>query len=398
MIGRQHLRFGGEVEQAEKMALDQRNRAVWGDSNMSSSDTGELLLVVSEDGATATSVPVVTLADAGLLERQHLQEWVIANPSILGSAIKVVTVEYDGWAVGGDPQRDRLDVLGIDTDGRLVVVELKRGVVSDTVEMQAVKYAAMTSQFDLKTLGAVHAAYLQKRGTALTDDQALESLQAHATGLTDETLANPRVAIVAQGFRPVVVSSVMWLATHGVEISLIRFQPYRQPGGQILVSFSRLFPLPDLRRLTVGPRMPLSEPSTEILPAVEWSTPDLLNLGRVANATTRTTLDLCAERPGSDVSLTEVVSAAGISRSAARGQLAGLTMIVKRRFSRRNWPFVFKWAADGSQQAFYTMDADVATRWLDAAKQLDMEQSSPSLPSDELASGVPDSSTVTEVI
>jgi hypothetical protein len=31
----------------------------------------------------------------------------------------VVTVEYPGWIVAGDPQRQRLDVLGIDVDASL---------------------------------------------------------------------------------------------------------------------------------------------------------------------------------------------------------------------------------------------------------------------------------------
>jgi hypothetical protein len=338
-------------------------------------ETGEMLLAICDGGSSAKRVPISTLATAGLLERQHLQEWVIAHPQILGGAIKIVTSEYDVWAVGGDPQRDRLDILGLDVDGRLVVVELKRGVVGDTVEMQAIKYAAMTSRFTLSTLAAAHAAYWRRREPALSDDQALEALQAHAPGLTDETLADPRIIIVANGFDPVVISSVMWLATHGVNISLVRFQPYQQPSGQVLVTFSRLFPLPDLDKVTVGPRSLSTEVPTDTLPVTEWSVADLIGLGRVANATTRTILDLCSERPDSNLSLTEIVDAAGVSRAAARGQLAGLTMIVKRRFNRRNWPFVYAWGVDGSQQAFYSMAADVAERWREAVKQIDAEQS-----------------------
>jgi hypothetical protein len=134
----------------------------------------------------------------------------------------------------------------------------------------------------------------------------------------------------------------------GVDISLVRFQPYRTTDGQVFVTFSRLFPLPDLEKSLVAPGTPVADVSTEKLPVIEWTTADLVALGRVANPTTRTTLDLCAERSGDAVSLTEIVDAAGITRSAARGQLAGLTMVMKRRFGRRNWPFVIKWNVDGS--------------------------------------------------
>jgi hypothetical protein len=93
-------------------------------------DEGELLLAV-EPGGAARPVPAGTLQAAGLLERQHLQEWIVANPQILGPGVMVVAVEYDGWVVQGGAQRDRLDVLRLGVDGRLVVAELKRGVAPD---------------------------------------------------------------------------------------------------------------------------------------------------------------------------------------------------------------------------------------------------------------------------
>jgi hypothetical protein len=349
-------------------------------------DTGELLLAVGPGGA-ARPVPAGSLQAAGLLERQHLQEWIVANPQILGPGVMVVTVEYDGWVVEGGAQRDRLDVLGLGVDGRLVVAELKRGMAPDTVEMQAVKYAAMASRFRVETLAAAHAAFATRRGDPMTSDQAVEALQTHAAELTDETLAAPRVMVIAQGFPPIVISSVVWLADRGVDIALVRFQPYQESDGQVFVTFSQLFPLLDLEKSLVGPGTPIAEVPTDRLPSIEWSAADLAALGRVANATTRTTLDLCSEKPGSYVSLTEIIDAAGVSRPVARAQLAGLTVVVKRRFGRRNWPFTVKWAADGSQQASYVMAEETARRWREAAIQLDIEQSD--LTSDDSATAAP---------
>jgi hypothetical protein len=342
---------------------------------MDSGDTGEVLLAISDGGDTAEAVSVTTLQAAGLMERSHLQEWVVAHPVILGSGVKIVAVEYAGWVVAGGAPKDRLDVLGLDTDGRLVVAELKRGIAPDTVEMQAIKYAAMASRFKLDTLAQAHADYSTARGTQMTPEQAAEALQAHAELVSDKTLANPRVVVVAQGFTPIVMSSVVWLADRGVDLSLVRFQPYQQTNGQVFVTFSRLYPLPDLEKSMIAPGTPTSEVSSEKLPTVDWSVADLVGLGRVANTVTRTTLDLCADRPAETVSLTEIVQAAGVTRDVAKGHLAGLTMVIKRRFGRRNWPFQIAWAADGTQQAFYTMTPEAAERWHQAAVQLDVEHS-----------------------
>jgi len=342
---------------------------------MDNADTGEVLLAISDGGDLAEAVAVTTLEAAGLMERVHLQEWVIAHPSILGPGVKVVTVEYAGWVVAGGAPKDRLDVLGLDTDGRLVVAELKRGIAPDTVEMQAIKYAAMASRFRLDTLAQAHADFSTARGTAMTVEQAGEALQAHAELVSDKTLSNPRVVVVAQGFTPIVMSSVVWLADRGVDLSLVRFQPYQLTAGQVFVTFSRLYPLPDLEKSMIAPGTPTAEVSSEKLPTVEWSVADLVALGRVANTISRTTLDLCADHPDQPVSLTDIVQAAGLSREVARGHLAGLTMVTKRRFGRRNWPFVIAWAADGTQQAFYRMTAETAERWHQAVVQLDVEQS-----------------------
>ncbi|MFJ2025689.1 hypothetical protein ACIODW_18070 [Streptomyces sp. NPDC087897] len=76
------------------------------------------------DGRTAPPISRTGLTAEGLLERQHLQEWVIAHPQALGESVLVITAEYDRWAdTDGVPARDRLDVLGLDTTGRIVVAE-----------------------------------------------------------------------------------------------------------------------------------------------------------------------------------------------------------------------------------------------------------------------------------
>jgi hypothetical protein len=148
--------------------------------------------VFTVSGATATPADPITLAEAGLTERSHLQEWVTAHPEILGESVMVVTLEFDRWrTAAGSPERDRLDVLGLDRDGRLVVAELKRDIAPDTVEMQALKYAALASRFTREALASEHAKYLTRRGEPTDEDAALDLLESHSeNGLLPENLAN----------------------------------------------------------------------------------------------------------------------------------------------------------------------------------------------------------------
>lgn len=100
-------------------------------------------LLYRVEGATVAAAEPITLIEAGLEERQDLQEWVIGHPEILGPDVLIVTFEFGQWwsASHGQAAADRL-VLGLDESGHLVVAELKHDAAPDTVEMQALKYAA----------------------------------------------------------------------------------------------------------------------------------------------------------------------------------------------------------------------------------------------------------------
>lgn len=140
----------------------------------------ELVYVV--DHAIAQKAQPITLAEAGLKERSHLQEWVIAHPQILGARVLIVTAELGRWiSLSGTKEADRLDVLGLDADGQLVVAELKRGAAPDTVDMQAIKYAAMAGGFDIDELAHQHSDFLKTRKQPTTAEEARSSLIEHAS-------------------------------------------------------------------------------------------------------------------------------------------------------------------------------------------------------------------------
>lgn len=217
--------------------------------------TSELVFTV--EGSAATPAQAVSLADAGLRERDDLQEWVLAHPSILGADVKIVSFEFDRWeaSVTGDRQLDRLDVLGLDREGRLVVAELKRDRAPDTAQMQAVKYAAMASRFTEETLVQHYVAFRARRQQPIDDEVARAELVEHAGGELDtELLRRPRIVLVAGSFPPAVTASAVWLTEMGLDITIQRVQAYRVFGDKIVVTVSTLFPLADVEEFTVSPQ------------------------------------------------------------------------------------------------------------------------------------------------
>ena len=213
----------------------------------------ELIFTVQQ-GSAQPAQPI-SLAEAGLKERSDLQEWVRKNPEILGEDIRIVTFEFAAWQARDGRAADRLDLLGLDGDGRLLVAELKRGPAPDTVEMQAIKYAAFASRFTPETLADAHAAYLSRdTDEAVSTEDALARLVDHAGGeLEPNLLRQPRIALMASGFSPQVTATAVWLNEMGVSVRLIEFNAYQTEHDIVLV-VSQTYPVPDTEDFTVSPR------------------------------------------------------------------------------------------------------------------------------------------------
>lgn len=73
-------------------------------------------------------------------------------------------------------------------------------------------------------------------------------------------------------------------------------------------------------------------------------------------------IDLCASRPGQEVSFSDVAAHAGMEHKKLRGQLGSLTKIAKKYVNRDGgWPIVGDWI--DRDQSYYTMPPENAELW-----------------------------------
>ena len=220
-------------------------------------------------GSVAMPAQMISLEEAGLEQRADLQEWVLSNPAILGPAVKVVTFEFDGVPTSGGPLRDRVSVLGLGADGRLVVAELKSSRAADT-EVSAIKYAASVSRMLPESLAEHFARFQSRRQTPISPEEALAELQAHAPDLSPETLRRPRIVLLARDFSAVVSASVVWLSEMGLDIALVQISAFRsyiygQSGSSNvpMISVSQLYPVREVEDFTISPERQLAKETAE---------------------------------------------------------------------------------------------------------------------------------------
>ncbi len=181
----------------------------------------------------------VSLEEAGFRERRDMQRWIEEYPEIIGPDLLIITTELDRWEVGDERVRDRLDVLFLDSAGSLVVAELKRGEAPDTVDLQALKYAAYCSQLTVEDVVGDYARHHDK------DEQtAREAIFEHTPSLEHSGIGPVKVRLVAEAFRPSVTSMVLWLRDYDLDVGCIEVSARRLHNGETVVTSRQLLPLP----------------------------------------------------------------------------------------------------------------------------------------------------------
>jgi hypothetical protein len=218
-----------------------------------------LVFAVAEDRMTCAPMPATQLATLGIFETSHLERWVVEHPEVLGDNVRIVTTQYGKWSSdSGELAKERLDILGLDSSGQLVVVELKRGI-DPNVHMQAITYAALVAGFSKATLADAHADYLNRRleSDKVSVAEAAELLNEHVDGAwDDDVLTVPKIILLAEDFTAQTYTTVTWLSnlTPNLSIEMHTVNAFVLEGQRPCIVFRRLFPAvdPSTRVLTPG--------------------------------------------------------------------------------------------------------------------------------------------------
>ena len=188
-------------------------------------------------------------ADLKLREREHLQEWLAHTPEALGEELLVIQKEFDGFA----DTRERLDLLALDKEGRLVVIENKLDDSGRDVVWQALKYAAYCSNLTQKDIPAIYQKYLDR--SAQGEDAEAKLRDWLDVEDLDEVVLNPgneqRLVLIAANFRKEVTAAILWLLGHGVLAQCFRVVPYSF-GEEVFIDLQQIIPTPEAADFMIG--------------------------------------------------------------------------------------------------------------------------------------------------
>jgi hypothetical protein len=180
-----------------------------------------------------------TFSAEQIKERDDLQRLLRRRIDAVAADVLVVAEEFGEFE---DASR-RIDLLGIDRNGRLAVIELKRTQDGGHMELQALRYAAMVRTMTFQRLVEVFDGYL----AAHPDDDPRDARERLDDWLDvqEEVLATEvRIVLVSADFGREITGTVLWLNEYGLDIRCVRLAPYRL-GDSVVLDVQQVIPLPE---------------------------------------------------------------------------------------------------------------------------------------------------------
>ena len=193
------------------------------------------------------AVPSSTFEAERVLERADLQRLLRAHIDAVVDDVLVVSEEFGAFA----DARRRIDLLGIDREGCLVVFELKRTADGGHLELQALRYAAMVSTMTFDDLVGHYEQYLARVEPAAVSEARARLAEWLDDG--DGTVVSRlvRIVLVSGGFDREITTTVLWLTDmSGLDIRCVRLTPYKV-AERLLLDVQQVIPLPEASELTI---------------------------------------------------------------------------------------------------------------------------------------------------
>ncbi|OBV41657.1 hypothetical protein [Janthinobacterium psychrotolerans] len=194
-------------------------------------------------------IPTVTYASLGLREREDVQRVLREHIGVISPDTLILAEEFGEWI----DSRRRIDLLGLNRDGSLVVIELKRTEDGGHMELQALRYAAMVSTLTFEQAVDAHQGFRKSRG--LLPDSA-ESIIREFLDIAEGPVAfsnKVRIILASANFSKEITSTVLWLNAQGLDVVCVKMRPHSFQ-GRVLLDIEQVIPLPEAAAFQVAIR------------------------------------------------------------------------------------------------------------------------------------------------
>jgi len=197
------------------------------------------MFLIEKDKNRISKIEEKSFTDLGFREREHLQEWIINNPSFFGEELLFIQKEFDGF----NDTRERLDMLALDKFGDIVVIENKLDDTGRDAVWQVLKYASYCASLSKVQIKSIYQQYLDKYGIPEEAESNISEFYDSSDFEELELNKSQRIIMVSGNFRKEVTSTVLWLLNnYKLRIQCFKVTPYSM-SEQLFLDVEQIIPV-----------------------------------------------------------------------------------------------------------------------------------------------------------
>ena len=176
---------------------------------------------------------LVIAKETNIKLESHLESWLENNPWAL---VEGEPILYIGRQVSANVEGNTifLDILGLDFEGNLVIVELKRSKTPRDVVAQLLEYAAWAKELSDGQVREIAEVYFQTAKKERTLQDAFSEMFENEMPVLNQSL---RLFVVAEEISSVVLRVCRLLRTsYGMDINCLVVSTFQTESGEVLVN------------------------------------------------------------------------------------------------------------------------------------------------------------------
>ena len=175
-----------------------------------------------------------------IYEVKNLQKYLSNSIHIIDSELLVISTEFSEW----EDSKRSIDILCVDSDGNLVVIEIKRTQDGGHMELQSIRYASMIANMKFHKALKTYEDYITKNNLNIDAEKNLLNFLGWSEIKEDEFAQDVKIILISSNFSIELTTSILWLNERDLDIRCVKVK-LQKDGANLYYDIQQIIPLPE---------------------------------------------------------------------------------------------------------------------------------------------------------
>jgi len=190
---------------------------------------------LKQSGNNLSTAELVEASRTNLDLETHLESWLARSPWAIAQE-PILVIGRQANAINEDTTIFP-DLVGLDKEGNIVIVELKKGKTPRDVVAQLLEYAAWANELSDESIHDIATHYFSRHSDLIEKTLTESFCETFETDELPSLNQRLRLFIAAEQISPSISRVCRFLRmAHGVDVNCIEFSIYQTESGEILVN------------------------------------------------------------------------------------------------------------------------------------------------------------------